>query len=147
MHFLGKNKKSKKIGEIKGMKKKNFYKLLLTAILTVFVLGACSSNSDSTDTTKEEKKESTVQETSTEVSKENPIYVNEEEKTVQVYATVNGKYLVTPTRHGLNWVEGKYGNQAVLTAYADPLLFNEALTKLGGSQLLKRAAMPVKSLK
>jgi FlaG/FlaF family flagellin (archaellin) len=135
MHFLGKNKK---LGEIKGMKKRNLYKLLLTAILTVFVLGACSSNSDSTDATKEEKKESTVQETSTEVSKENPIYVNEEEKTVQVYATVNGKYLVTPTRHGLNWVEGKYGNQAVLTAYADPLLFNEALTKLGGTPAVEK---------
>ena len=77
-----------------------------------------------TDTTKEEKKESTVQETSTEVSKENPIYVNEEEKTVQVYATVNGKYLVTPTRHGLNWVEGKYGDQAVLKRVCRPTCFS-----------------------
>ena len=131
--------KNKKLGEeYERYEKRNLYKLLLTAILTVFVLGACSSNFDSTDATKEEKKESTVQETSTEVSKENPIYVNEEEKTVQVYATVNGKYLVTPTRHGLNWVEGKYGNQAVLTAYADPLLFNEALTKLGGTPAVEK---------
>lgn len=120
------------------MKKRNLYKLLLTAILAIFVLGACSSNSDSSNTTKEENNESKEKKVSSELSKENPIYVNEEAKTVQVYATVNGKYLVTPTRHGLNWVEGKYGNQAVLNAYADPLLFNEALTTLGGTPAVEK---------
>lgn len=135
MHFFGANKK---LGEIKGMKKRNLYKLLLTAILAIFVLGACSSNSDSSNTTKEENNESKEKKVSSELSKENPIYVNEEDKTVQVYATVNGKYLVTPTRHGLNWVEGKYGNQAVLNAYADPLLFNEALTTLGGTPAVEK---------
>lgn len=135
MHFFGANKK---LGEIKGMKKRSLYKLLLTAILAIFVLGACSSNSDSSNTTKEENNESKEKKVSSELSKENPIYVNEEDKTVQVYATVNGKYLVTPTRHGLNWVEGKYGNQAVLNAYADPLLFNEALTTLGGTPAVEK---------
>ena len=40
---------------------------------------------------------------------------------------------MTPTRHGLNWLDGKYGNMSVLTAYGDPLDFSEALTKIGGT--------------
>ena len=119
-------------------KQNSLYKLLLTAILAVFVLAACSSNSDTSKAPKEEKQESTEQETSSELSKENPIVVNEEEKTVQVYATVNGKYLVTPTRHGMNWVDGKYGNQAVLTTYSDPLVFSEALATIGGTPAVEK---------
>ncbi|WP_261798749.1 YdjY domain-containing protein [Bacillus tuaregi] len=101
--------------------------VLLTGLLAMNVLAACSNNEAA------EKLTLVSAEEGVEVSKENPIVINEEEKMVQIYATVNGKYLVTPTRHGANWVEGKYGDQSVFKTYADPLLFNEALMKLGGT--------------
>jgi ferredoxin len=67
-----------------------------------------------------------------ELSEQHPIYVDKDKKTVKVFAKVNGKYLVQPTRHGLNWVEGKYGNQSVFHAYANPLAFFKALKEIGG---------------
>jgi hypothetical protein len=117
------------------MKQKHstFLKFLILATLAMFVLSACGtkSNTDSKDSAaKTEKKE--VQKTQPEVTQANPIFVDKEKKVVKVYATVNGKYLVSPTRHGLNWVEGTYGDQAVLKAYGNPLKFNEALTEIGG---------------
>lgn len=110
--------------------RKNYsVKLLILAIIAVFSLAACSSNTTEPAQKDKEKKE---QASKLEVSKENPIYIDKKNKVVKVYATVNGKYLVTPTRHGLNWIEGAYGDQAVLKAYANPLKFNEALTEIGG---------------
>jgi ferredoxin/predicted small secreted protein len=67
------------------------------------------------------------------LSQETPIYVDKEKNEVKVWATVNGKYLVEPTRHGMNWTEGAYGDQSVLKAHANPLAFNEALMELGGT--------------
>jgi hypothetical protein len=104
-------------------------KLLIIAIAAVFSLAACSSSNSASPPAKKEKK---VQQTTSEVSKDNPIYVDKKNKIVKVYATVNGKYLVTPTRHGLNWIGGHYGDQAVFKAYANPLKFNEALIAIGG---------------
>jgi hypothetical protein len=114
-------------------KKSVFFKFLILATLAMFVLAACSSKSNTsskTSSTNTDKKE--VQKADQQVTKENPIFVDKEKKVVKVYATVNGKYLVSPTRHGLNWSEGKYGDQSVLTAYANPLQFNEALIAIGG---------------
>lgn len=109
--------------EIKLKVKKNrFFNVLMVSIMTMFILSACSGESNSS--------ESKGEETKWEVSKETPIYADVEKKIVKVYATVNGKYLVNPTRHGLNWNEGKYGNQAVFNAYADPLDFVDALIKV-----------------
>jgi hypothetical protein len=105
-------------------------KLIIIAMLAMFVLSACGSKADTDKkevSTKTDKKNQPV------VTKENPIFVDKENKVVKVYATVNGKYLVTPTRHGLNWIEGKYGNQSVLNAYANPLKFNEALMEIGAT--------------
>lgn len=112
------------------MKSKSvLFKLSVLATLSVFALSGCNSTDETT-----EESTKTAQAVSTElgVTKENPLVVDKENKEVKVYATVNGKYLVSPTRHGLNWEEGKYGDQAVLTAYASPLKFNEALVELGG---------------
>ena len=109
-------------------------KFIILATLTMLILSACNSKSNSDTTAKASKDEKkTEQKIENEVSKENPIFAfNKENKVVKVYATVNGKYLVSPTRHGLNWIEGKYGDQAVLKAYANPLKFNEALLEIGG---------------
>jgi hypothetical protein len=64
-------------------------------------------------------------------SKDNPLVINKEQKTVSVYAEVNGKYLYEPTRHGLNFHEGNYGDQAIFKSYANPLDFHDALIELG----------------
>ncbi|WHY87826.1 YdjY domain-containing protein [Neobacillus novalis] len=123
------------------MKKKSahIFKFLILAALAMVVLSACSSKStsDSKDSpTNTENKEG--QNAEQVVTKEHPIYIDKEKKVVKVYATVNGKYLVTPTRHGLNWVEGKYGNQSVLSAYANPLKFNEALKEIDGTPAVEK---------
>ncbi|WML43884.1 YdjY domain-containing protein [Neobacillus sp. PS3-40] len=118
----------------------NYFKLFILAIIAVFGLAACSSNT--TQPAKKNNKEK-VQE----VSKDNPIYVDKKNKVVKVYATVNGKYLVTPTRHGLNWVGGAYGDQAVLKAYANPLKFNEALIEIGGVPAVEKGGDTSKEFK
>ncbi|MEH7075266.1 YdjY domain-containing protein [Neobacillus drentensis] len=117
------------------MKRKSsvFIKFIILATLTMLVLSGCGSKSNNDTTAKAAKDEKKAdQKVDNTVSKDNPIVVDKENKVVKVYATVNGKYLVSPTRHGLNWVEGKYGDQAVLKAYANPLKFNEALLEIGG---------------
>ncbi len=118
------------------MKRKQLalFKLLLLITLSALVLAACSSANNDNANSVDDKKE----ETKLEVSKEKPLFVDEANKIIKVYATVNGKYLVTPTRHGLNWIEGSYGDQAVLKAYGNPLDFNEALTKIGGTPAVEK---------
>lgn len=72
------------------------------------------------------------------LNEESPIYIDEANGKVKVYATVNGKNLVEPTRHGMNWIEGAYGDQAVFKAYANPLAFYDALIKLGGNPAVEK---------
>ncbi len=67
------------------------------------------------------------------VSKENPMVINEENKTISVYATVNGKYLVESTIHGLNFHKGSNASKALFVAYADTLEFHDALISLGST--------------
>ena len=65
------------------------------------------------------------------VSKENPMVVNEDNKTISVYATVNGKYLVESTIHGLNFHEGSNASKALFVAYGNTIEFHDALIGLG----------------
>jgi len=67
------------------------------------------------------------------VSAANPIYLDKEAGTVQVFAVVNGKYLDQPTRHGLNGQDGKYGDQAVFTTTGNPLDFYDNILELGAT--------------
>lgn len=97
--------------------------VLLTLVLFV---SACSNTASG-----ERPGTATPAKTEVEVTEETPLVVNESEKTLSVYATVNGKYLFEPTRHGLNFHEGKFGNQAIFVAHANPLDFHDALVSLG----------------
>lgn len=63
-------------------------------------------------------------------SKENPLVIDREARTVHVYAEVNGKYLYEPTRHGLVG-GGSNCKKAVFMAHADALAFHDALQSLG----------------
>jgi hypothetical protein len=66
------------------------------------------------------------------LSQQHSVFIDNAKKQVKIYATVNGKYLVDPTRHGMNWVDGKYGNQAVFNTYSNPLAFFKAMKDIGG---------------
>ncbi|WP_017754159.1 YdjY domain-containing protein [Calidifontibacillus oryziterrae] len=116
----------------KKLFKNNSIKLFIVLTMVVGLLAACGTAQQKGEMSTEEMMRvyaSSVEQ----LSKETPIFIDEENKLVRVYATVNGKYLVEPTRHGMNWIEGAYGDQAVLKTYANPLAFNEALVKIGGT--------------
>ncbi|MDY6065214.1 MAG: YdjY domain-containing protein [Finegoldia sp.] len=65
------------------------------------------------------------------VSYDNPIKVNKEAKTVTVLSSVNGKYLTENTRHASVNKDGSNGAKSVLTAYATPEQFYNALVEIG----------------
>lgn len=129
--------------------KHKMVKLLGIAFISLLLLGACSSKESDHVSKKGDNrsKEKTSQNVDWKVTKENPIYIDEENKVVYVYATVNGKYLVEPTRHGLNWVDGKYGKMAVLNAYANPIEFSEALEKIGLTPAVEKGGDASKEFK
>ncbi|WP_222599255.1 YdjY domain-containing protein [Aquibacillus kalidii] len=113
--------------------KKNYLVMLLFVLIGV--LGGCSNNSSAVDEGELESNYASSEET---LDKEQSIYINTEDKKVKVYATVNGKYLRNPTRHGLNWVEGSNGHKSVFDGYASPLAFYNALAKIGGNPALEK---------
>lgn len=119
-------------------------KKLLSIILSgVLVIGltACGSKQEAAQTQEQqgsqEQHEHEVKGTATpaeegvDPSEAHPLVMDKTAKTVKVYATVNGKYMVEPTRHGLNFSEGKYGSQALFTSYANQTNFHDALMELG----------------
>ncbi|MDP2644099.1 MAG: YdjY domain-containing protein [Desulfobacterales bacterium] len=65
------------------------------------------------------------------LTKENPILVDEKEKTVSVLAQVNGKYFYQTTRHGLVYSGGSNGDKSVFKSFANEQDFYNALVKLG----------------
>ena len=93
------------------MKRKQpaLFKLLLLITLSALFLAACSSAKNDTANSADDKKKETKQETKLEVSEENPLVVDKKNKVLKVYATVNGKYLVSPTRHGLTGLKVNTG--------------------------------------
>lgn len=66
------------------------------------------------------------------VSRENPLLVNKEQKTVTIYTEVNGKYFTTPTRHGIVFKDGSNGDKSILKAWANQQDFYKALVDIGG---------------
>jgi hypothetical protein len=59
------------------------------------------------------------------------IEVNKEKREVVVQAEVNGKYLDTPTRHGVSYMGGSNGEKAVFRALSSEKEFHEALVEIG----------------
>jgi len=104
--------------------------LLIAGLLSVSLVG-CGAGSGSGE--QGIKGTQTVAEEGVEISQEHPLVIDKEAKTVKVYATVNGKYTVEPTRHGLNFSEGKYGDQALFNSFANPTNFHDAMMEIGGT--------------
>jgi len=68
------------------------------------------------------------------VSKRNPLVVDSDERTISVYATVNGRYLEESTRHGMNFLEGHIGDKSLFQSHANMLDFHDALQQLGAER-------------
>ena len=65
------------------------------------------------------------------VTGENPIMVNEQQKSLSFAAEVNGKYFFEPTRHAAVFKDGKNGEKSIFRAFTDHKTFYESLIKLG----------------
>lgn len=65
------------------------------------------------------------------VSKENDMVVDEENKTVTIYATFNGKYLTDSTRHLVVSESGEFSDKSIFISYTDPADFHQALLDIG----------------
>lgn len=65
------------------------------------------------------------------VSEKNPIIVNEENKTITIFARVNKKYTEESTRHAIIFKDGKFGDKSLYKSYANHMDVLNALKKLG----------------
>lgn len=60
-----------------------------------------------------------------------PVIINADKKEVIVAAEVNGKYFNSPTRHGVVFKGGGFGDKAVLRGLSDEREFHQALIDIG----------------
>ncbi len=65
------------------------------------------------------------------LTKEKPISVNTEEKSVSILCAVNGKYFLQSTRHCAIFDGGKFADKAIFRSFANQLDFYDALMKVG----------------
>lgn len=110
--------------------------MIMSGVLAIS-LAACGGNQEPAQGTAESQEQQlkvkgtpTPAEEGVEPSEEHPLVIDREAKTIKVYAKVNGKYTLEPTRHGLNYHEGKYGDQSLFTSYANQTNFHDALIAL-----------------
>lgn len=105
-----------KTKEVKNMKNRRRMLTVITLMMLVSFSGAVIAQ--------EKPKGSTL-------TKENPIKMNEKEKTLSFLAAVNGKYFYEPTRHGVIFKDGKLGDKPIFKSFVDPKTFHGSLVKLG----------------
>lgn len=114
-----------------------FNKSILAGFMCVTMLTAVGcgstqqSNSSDSDQKTEQKADAKKADEVAGVSLENPIKVDKEAGTVTVLCSVNGKYFNEPTRHASVFKEGSNGEKSILTAYAKPADFYNALNEIG----------------
>ncbi|MBQ9565934.1 MAG: hypothetical protein IJU98_10140 [Synergistaceae bacterium] len=77
------------------------------------------------------------------------LVVNKEKGEIVIPAEVNGKYLVSPTKHALSFFEGGNGEKSVMRALVSELDFHQALLDLGAKpgDNIKAEDMKAKSSK
>ncbi|MBF0714007.1 hypothetical protein HZY83_04830 [Gemella sp. GH3] len=102
--------------------------LAIISVLTLTTVG-CSSQ-DSSKSNSEQKSPDQV----LGVSLSNPIKVDKEKGTVTVLSQVNGKYFNQTTRHASVEQSGSNGAKSVLTAFAKPEEFYNALNEISAKE-------------
>ena len=100
----------------------------LLALATMILLAGCSSKQQASSAPPSNTAGSPA---SNSVSKDNPLVVDKDAKTVQIYTEVNAKYFVEPTRHGVVFKDGKNASMAVFKAWANQNDFYNALIAIG----------------
>lgn len=114
--------------------KKIFKSILVFIILTLFIT-ACSNNDNNAEIN--DSKDVDIKDNSTEsieiggVSDANPIKADKDEKSVTIYATVNGKFFKEPTRHAIIYKDGKFSDMSIFKSSADQMTFYENLNDIG----------------
>lgn len=68
---------------------------------------------------------------SDEVSRDNPIVVDEEEQAIYLYTEVNGDVLDQGTQHGVVYTEGGNDDVSLFLSHIEPVEVHDALTQLG----------------
>ncbi len=101
-------------------------------LIIVFALFLLSSLLFGCSTAKEEAqkpvKEQAVEKAGTnDPTKDNPLVVDKEKGVVKIYTEANAKYFVEPTRHGIVADGGSNCDKSVLTGFAQPADFYQAL--------------------
>lgn len=94
-------------------------------VVLVFVVGCGGTVEKATPTPATEAEEPTS---------ESPLVIDPEQRTISVYATVNGRYKEEPTRHGMNFREGNIGDKSLFASHANMLDFHDALLKLNAER-------------
>ncbi len=105
--------------------------VFLIFLISFSVLAVAGCQKKEAEVKEEVKKEETEEKVTLPVSQAEPLKVDEEKKTVYVYAEVNGKYLYQPTRHGVVFKDGTNGDKSVFKAYAKALDFWDMLNGIG----------------
>ena len=59
------------------------------------------------------------------------LIINKEKGEIIVPAEVNGKYLVSPTKHALSFYKGGNGEKSIMRALVSELDFYDALVEIG----------------
>ncbi len=108
-------------------------KAIIAAVLCMSMVGAvgCSSKPTGGASTGSQKQEAKASDEVGVVSLKNPIKVDKAAGTITVLAQVNGKYFTEVTRHASVFKDGSNGAKSVLTAYANPADFYNALVEIG----------------
>lgn len=103
-------------------------KILLVAAFAVMLMTGCTRTVQTQPPTQPVKR--TIHERAA-VSEENPIAVDKENKSVLIYARVNGNFFHEKTRHAITYYDGKYGDTSLFVSYVDPITVYEKLEELG----------------
>jgi ferredoxin len=108
-------------------------KAIIAAVLCMSMVGfvGCSSKPTGGASTSSQKQEAKASDEVGGVSLKNPIKVDKAAGTITVLAQVNGKYFTEVTRHASVFKDGSNGAKSVLTAYANPVDFYNALIEIG----------------
>ncbi|MEA4924622.1 MAG: YdjY domain-containing protein [Syntrophomonadaceae bacterium] len=113
---------------------KRYAQMILIGLLALGLLVAAGCGTKSAEKTTSDNAAAPAAGSSESVdglTKDNPLKVNQADKSVTFLAQVNGKYFLEPTRHGAVFADGANGEKAIFRAFATPENFYNALTEIG----------------
>lgn len=107
--------------------RKTLIMLAVLALALGLAVAGCSSQTKSTSPTTSEVKPKPAGGP----TKDNPLVVDKQAKTIKIYAEVNRKYVTEPTRHGIVGSDGSNADKALFKSFAQALDIYQALIDIG----------------